>query len=426
MKATSVDRCRSIIENFVGIYYQTDMRGIITDISPSCFVLFGWKPEELIGHQVTEMYNNPEERKVFLEKLAKEGKVSNYELTLLGRDGKSIIAAVSARLVKNDRGGEPQYIEGTIRDISAQKALEHDLRVNQKRFQLLTEKLTDVIYILNINTWEFTYVSHSVERIFGYSQEEALTLEMKDVMTQESYKRQLEVLTQALQTAPELRKKSEIFELELIRKDGSTFWGEINAGIITDDAGTPTDILGVMRDITDRKNAEERLKAAENRYRLLFDLSLDAIATIEPPTWKCSSANLAMLKLFNIPKIKDAFSEFVFWDLAPQYQPDGKLSLEKAMTMIKKAMKEGLSSFEWEASSVSGANFPTAVLLNRITINNKIFLLVTTRDISKQKEVEKELRKKVLDLEELNNVMVGRELKMLELKEQIDRLSKKT
>jgi hypothetical protein len=96
------------------------------------------------------------------------------------------------------------------------------------------------------------------------------------------------------------------------------------------------------------------------------------------------------------------------------------------MTMIKKAMKEGLSSFEWEASSVSGANFPTAVLLNRITINNKIFLLVTTRDISKQKEVEKELRKKVLDLEELNNVMVGRELKMLELKEQIDRLSKKT
>ena len=426
MKATSVDRCRSIIENFVGIYYQTDMRGIITDISPSCFVLFGWKPEELIGHQVTEMYNNPEERKVFLEKLAKEGKVSNYELTLLGRDGKSIIAAVSARLVKNDRGGEPQYIEGTIRDISAQKALEHDLRVNQKRFQLLTEKLTDVIYILNINTWEFTYVSHSVERIFGYSKEEALTLEMKDVMTPESYKRQLEVLTQALQTAPELRKKSEIFELELIRKDGSTFWGEINAGIITDDAGTPTDILGVMRDITDRKNAEERLKAAENRYRLLFDLSLDAIATIEPPTWKCSSANLAMLKLFNIPKIKDAFSEFVFWDLAPQYQPDGKLSLEKAMTMIKKAMKEGLSSFEWEASSVSGANFPTAVLLNRITINNKIFLLVTTRDISKQKEVEKELRKKVLDLEELNNVMVGRELKMLELKEQIDRLSKKT
>ncbi|MEI6308909.1 MAG: PAS domain S-box protein, partial [bacterium] len=116
----SEEKYRSVFNNFTDLYYQTDMQGLITNLSPSCFILSGWKPEELIGRQALELYSDPEQRKALLEKLHREGAVSDHELTLLHRDGRRLSVSISSHLIR-DKQGNPEYVEGTIRDITERK-----------------------------------------------------------------------------------------------------------------------------------------------------------------------------------------------------------------------------------------------------------------------------------------------------------------
>jgi len=150
---------------------------------------------------------------------------------------------------------------------------------------------------------------------------------------------------------------------------------------------------------------------SEEFYKALYLSSSDAIMTLEPPGWKFSSGNPSAIKMF---ATKDE-SEFVFLspgDLSPQYQPDGELSSDKAKKMIETALNKGSNFFEWTHKRYKGEEFPATVLLTKVNINGTDILQATVRDISKEKENKEEIGK-------MNQLMIGRELKMLELKKRI-------
>lgn len=138
----SEEKFHSIFDNFVDLYYQTDLNGIITQLSPSCFPLTGWRVEELIGHQVTELYANPEERKALIQKILSNGVVYNYEITLLNHDKKSVLVSVSSHVIK-DAQGKLKFIEGTIRDISENKKIEDLLKIKNHELETMNELMID-------------------------------------------------------------------------------------------------------------------------------------------------------------------------------------------------------------------------------------------------------------------------------------------
>jgi len=133
------ERYRSIVNSFVDVYYQTDSRGIITEISPSCFVVFGRKPEELVGSNITNLYASPELRKVFLEQLFKNGTVRDYEVDLLHQDGRRLPISVSSRIIKYEKGDF--RVEGIIRDISERKQIEEELSRSREELKSKIEEL---------------------------------------------------------------------------------------------------------------------------------------------------------------------------------------------------------------------------------------------------------------------------------------------
>jgi PAS domain S-box-containing protein len=133
-----------------------------------------------------------------------------------------------------------------------------------------------------------------------------------------------------------------------------------------------------------------RIKEDEERYRVLYESSRDAVMTLAPPSWKFAAGNPATIALFGA---KDE-GEFVTkgpWDVSPERQPDGWLSSERAAEMIAKAMENGSNFFEWTHRRLDGTEFPAAVLFTRVDLGGRRFLQATVRDVTEQKKLEEQL-----------------------------------
>ena len=138
-----------------------------------------------------------------------------------------------------------------------------------------------------------------------------------------------------------------------------------------------------------RRQAESRLVESEERYRILFECSRDALMVLAPPSWKFTSVNPATVELFGA---KDAAELATLgpWALSPEIQPDGRPSDEKAKEMIETALREGSCSFEWTHKRLNGKVFPAMVLLTRMELAGRALLQATVRDITERKRVDEQ------------------------------------
>ena len=139
------------------------------------------------------------------------------------------------------------------------------------------------------------------------------------------------------------------------------------------------------------KQKQNNLVENELKYRALFQGSHDAFMTLAPPSWRFTSGNQATVKLFNAQDEQEFISVYP-WDISPEFQPDGRHSADKAKEILEIAMREGSYFLEWTYKTLSGEEFPATVLLTRVDLEDQTFLQATVRDISKQKEAEKQLR----------------------------------
>jgi diguanylate cyclase (GGDEF)-like protein/PAS domain S-box-containing protein len=182
-----------------------------------------------------------------------------------------------------DEQGQYAGIQITGRDISQRKQMEQALRENEARFRLIAENATDVIWTTDLNLG-YTYVSPSVTRMRGYSVEEVMAGTLGDTLTPSSLKIATKVLTKELGRDPNRVNEpfqSRTLELELNCKDGSTVWTEVTVTFLRDENNRPVGLLGVSRDITERKQMEEALRESETRYRLLAENASDLIWTLD-------------------------------------------------------------------------------------------------------------------------------------------------
>ncbi len=144
--------------------------------------------------------------------------------------------------------------------------------------------------------------------------------------------------------------------------------------------------------IAERKQAEVALIESEERYRVLFESSQDAIMTLAPPLWKFTKANSATLKMFGA-KNESEFASLSPWELSPEKQADGRSSQDKAKEMIEIAMRDGSNYFEWTHKKLNDEEFSATVLLTRAVIGEETMLQATVRDISGQKRIEESLKR---------------------------------
>jgi PAS domain S-box-containing protein len=144
-------------------------------------------------------------------------------------------------------------------------------------------------------------------------------------------------------------------------------------------------LLGIFRDITERKQAEEALRESEQRFMDVLHSSHDAILLIDGEKFvDCNEATAQMLGYSN----RDEFLTNHPSGLSPPTQPDGRSSFEKAEEMMRTAFERGFNQFEWEHRRASGEDFPVEVSLTSIVLHGKNVLHCVWRDLTEQKRQE--------------------------------------
>ncbi len=208
---------------------------------------------------------------------------SQIEHRIVRRDGEVRTIIVRIRLEK-DADGRTVRTHGANQDITDLRKAEEAVRQSEARYRLLAENVHDVIFTATMDM-RLTYISPSVKVLRGFSPEEAMTQPLSAALTPSSY----EVIMRSRETGVEgLRERgaalpSYTMELEFYRKDGSTVWTETIIALAFDNNRRPAGVVGVIRDITQRKQVENALMESEEKFRSLVETSPGIIWEIDIP-----------------------------------------------------------------------------------------------------------------------------------------------
>jgi PAS domain S-box-containing protein len=166
--------------------------------------------------------------------------------------------------------------------------------------------------------------------------------------------------------------------------------------------GVVRQVIGVSFDITESKKAEDSLRASEFRLRTLFNSANDAIFTMDNRTF--IDCNAATLRIFQCNR--EQIIGQTPYRFSPALQPNGRLSEEAAMEKINAALAGNPQFFEWRHIRFDGTPFEAEVSLNRLDLNEEVYIQAMVRDISARKRAEEENRRLALVANTTTNIVV--------------------
>lgn len=283
----------------------------------------------------------------------------------------------------NDQGKAVRML-GTHVDINYRKLAEEALRKSEQKYKLLADNSSDVIWIRDME-FNLTYVSPAVERVRGFTVEEVLKQKLNDVLTPGSAKMALELFSTLVPQAVtgEQADNTLTVDLEHKCKDGNTKWLECHLSLLRDDAGEVLGILGVSRDINDRKNEEKSRKEAEERFRKAFETSPDAI-------------NINRLSDGTYVEVNDGFLQILGFD---REDIIGKTSLELDIwvnpndrnTLVEGLKEKGYySNLEAQFRRKDGSTTYGLMSASVIQLNGEPHIISITRDIGDLRKAQEE------------------------------------
>jgi|GEM_PF-6362437 len=294
--------------------------------------------------------------------------------------------------------------------------MNNTLDTRYKLAELALDAMQDTYFVFDPATGQAIAWNRAFREISGYSDEE-----IKHLKAPDSYYSKEDLILAQEASKKIISNGNFNFQMSLIAKDKRIHSFEYSSSIMDDPSSDSKWIVSIGRNITENQKIELHLKnpqiiyekttqkaliESEEKYRTLFEMSDDAILTLDRNG--VISCNQATVELFGC-KSKEEFLSKHPKDLSPRYQKDGTRSRESSAQMISIAYQTGKNFFEWTHSRMDGTTFPVETLLTPMKIDGGDVIQAIVRDISERKKAKNELQKGKEEAEEnrnyLNNII---------------------
>ena len=299
---------RNIVEGTKAILFSTNSRGIFTYLNEAACKILEMTNQELLGKFYLK-YIHPEGRakihSILSEQLKNPTPNKSIDVQILTKSGKEGWLNILINPIYE--GGKVVGLSSVALDITERKHTEYALRESEARFRLLFEISADGISIVDVETKAFIYTNPAVCRMLGYTENELKSMSITDIHPKQDLPwiiKEFESLTRG--------KKSLTLEIPYQRKDGSIIDTELSA-TITKINGRICNV-GIHRDITEKKIAENKLKRSEEQLKQAQQVGqigsweLDLVKNV-------GSMSDEMYKIFNINSNSNDVTIETFFDL---------------------------------------------------------------------------------------------------------------
>jgi two-component system cell cycle sensor histidine kinase/response regulator CckA len=264
------------------------------------------------------------------------------------------------------------------REIEERKRAEEELRESEEKYRIILENIEDGYFEVDL-TGNFTLVNDSLCDIAGYPREELLGMNNRDYTSAETAKEMYHIFNRTYRTG----EPAKMVDYEIFRKDGNPRTLELSASLMKDSTGEPIGFRGVVRDVTERKRAEEALRESEERYRSLFQNNHAVMLLIDPETADIVDANPAACSFYGW-----GHEELT----SKKISAINTLTEEQVFQEIERAESEQNQHFFFRHRLARGEILDVEVFSGPITLNGKKLLYSIVHDITERKQFIEALR----------------------------------
>lgn len=380
----------SIISNAgVGIYIV--QHGKFVYVSPLYQKLSGYSDKKLIGTYPIH-YIHPDDRDMVKEeaiKRLKGEKTGPYEYRFINKNNEMmvILEMVSSVIYKGERAAL-----GSFMDITERKRAEELLRHSEEKYHTILESIHEGYFEIDLKG-RLTFFNDSLCRILGFSKEELIGVEYRQLMDKEESQRVYREYHSVYTTG----KRNEGFDWQIIRKDGKRRYVEGSISLLKDSAGKRVGFRGIARDITGRKLMQDRLHQEERRFRALVEHSSDIIVATDL-TGTITYVNPAVEKVLGF-KPEERIGRKGFELIHPD---DSNFLIDSFATLISDANPRVVKGEIHLRHKDDTYRALEAVGSNLIKDNSVEGIIVNYRDITERKRAEDMLRKSEQRYQELS------------------------
>ncbi|MEM2934572.1 MAG: PAS domain S-box protein [Methanocellales archaeon] len=272
----SEERYKAFLDDAAFPIFILDREGKFTWGNKKVKDLTGYHASELTGKSIAQLLSQDNPREL-LDRLSNLTRAQQFEVEIQGKYERRI---VELRVHPVEIVGEAREIQCIALDVTEKKEMEQEIIASYRYLSSVISNSADAIIALDENG-KIVLFNEAAEKIFGYRREEVLHTNIEE-NGEVKFFADLETARRVMKTLRE-SKEGRVTNLEVRgrTKYGKELYFSVSVSLIKDQDGKIAGSIGIAKDITDKKLAEQALRESERRYRELFENAYDAIFTVD-------------------------------------------------------------------------------------------------------------------------------------------------
>jgi PAS domain S-box-containing protein len=297
-----------------------------------------------------------------------------------------------------DERNIPVAVVGSLRDITERKLVQEALRLSEEKFRSVLDNSLDMIYSLNLQTRKYDYVSPASKKVLGYDPEKLIGGSLD--------------LARATIHPDDIQRLDENF-IELLSSKGNTDsriqyrvkhkelgyrWASDSRSVVYDNGNTPVAVVGSLRDITERKLADEALQQRERDYVILLESTHDSMIVVDAETLKVIFGNRRSALMFGFDPVPNAGVGVNLLDFI--HPEDREIAIKGFVEDLHQ--RDRRQRYDVRAKTKDGREIWVSALATRIEFQGRVAVLLSLKDVTETRRAEEKLKQTMAELARSN------------------------